>query len=90
MKLRDMFSSRAQETICTGTGLRRLFLAEVYGMSPDPRLETYLRKAIRLIEYSQGAMGGWRYQPRPDQSDISVTICQVMALRAARNAGNSC
>ena len=70
-----------------GHGFATMFLAEVYGMSPDPRLETYLRKAVRLIEYSQGDMGGWRYQPKPDQSDISVTICQVMALRAARNAG---
>src|SRR5262249_50309292 len=31
--------------------------------------------------------GGWRYQPVPYDADISVTICQVMALRAARDAG---
>ncbi len=31
--------------------------------------------------------GGWRYQPERREADISVTICQVMALRAARNAG---
>ncbi len=28
--------------------------------------------------------GGWRYQPRQLDADISVTICQVMALRAPR------
>ena len=31
--------------------------------------------------------GGWRYQPVKNDADISVTICQIMALRAARNAG---
>ena len=31
--------------------------------------------------------GGWRYQPVRDEADISVTVCEVMALRAARNAG---
>src|SRR5437870_1452412 len=30
---------------------------------------------------------GRRYQPKVSEADISVTICQVMALRAARNAG---
>ncbi|HQU45511.1 MAG TPA: terpene cyclase/mutase family protein, partial [Pirellulales bacterium] len=30
---------------------------------------------------------GWRYQPVRHDADISVTICEIMALRAARNAG---
>ena len=68
-------------------GFATMFLAEVLGMTPDPKVEESLRKAVRLIEYSQGVLGGWRYDPRPSESDISVTICQVMALRAARNAG---
>src|SRR5262249_52753729 len=36
---------------------------------------------------SQNAEGGWRYQPGSRDADVSVTICQIMALRAARNAG---
>ncbi|MDZ7815200.1 MAG: prenyltransferase/squalene oxidase repeat-containing protein [Planctomycetota bacterium] len=70
-----------------GHGFATLFLAEVYGMYPEPEVGKALRKAVRLIEVSQGKQGGWRYQPAPSQSDISVTICQAMALRAARNAG---
>ena len=31
--------------------------------------------------------GGWRYNPVPYDADVSVTICQVMGLRSARNAG---
>src|SRR6185295_15942157 len=31
--------------------------------------------------------GGWRYQPRPGDADISVTVLQVVALRAAKNGG---
>ncbi|MFA4986316.1 MAG: prenyltransferase/squalene oxidase repeat-containing protein [Candidatus Brocadiia bacterium] len=68
-------------------GFATLFLAEAYGMTPDPRVEEALRKAVKLIEQCQGDLGGWRYDPKPSESDISVTICQVMALRAARNAG---
>ncbi len=46
-----------------------------------------LSKAVQLIVNTQNNEGGWRYQPVRHDADISVTICQVMALRAARNAG---
>ena len=68
-------------------GFATLFLAEVYGTSGDENVKERLQKAIRLIEQSQNAEGGWRYTPAPVDADISVTICQVMALRAARDAG---
>lgn len=70
-----------------GHGFATLFLAEVYGMSPKPQVRETLRKAVRLIVNTQNEEGGWRYQPVRNDADISVTICQVMALRAARNAG---
>jgi prenyltransferase beta subunit len=68
-------------------GFATLYLAEVYGMSPRDDLRDKLLRAINLIVRTQNAEGGWRYQPRREDADISVTICQVMALRAARNAG---
>ncbi len=76
-----------------GHGFATLFLAEVYGMVNDPQLRTELRRvlgdAVRLIINSQNNEGGWRYQPVRADADLSVTICQIMALRAARNAGIS-
>jgi hypothetical protein len=68
-------------------GFAALFLAEVYGMSPRPDLREKLRRAIRLIANTQNVEGGWRYQPVRNDADISVTVCEVMALRAARNVG---
>jgi hypothetical protein len=68
-------------------GFATLYLAEVYGMSPRDDLRDKLVRAIDLIVRTQNTEGGWRYQPRREDADISVTICQVMALRAARNAG---
>jgi prenyltransferase beta subunit len=70
-----------------GHGFATLYLAEVYGMSSRDDLRDKLSRAVELIVRTQNAEGGWRYQPRPEDADISVTICQVMALRAARNAG---
>lgn len=77
-----------------GHGFATLFLGEVYGMTgggPDTaqgtRLYDSLLKACRLIAQSQNEEGGWRYNPVPHDADVSVTICQIMALRSARNAG---
>jgi len=68
-------------------GFAALFLAEVYGMSTRPDLREKLRRAVRLVMQTQNEEGGWRYQPVRNDADISVTVCQVMALRAARNTG---
>jgi hypothetical protein len=69
-------------------GFATLFLAECYGMSPRRELREKLASAVKLIVSIQNTEGGWRYEPQiVDNADISVTVCQVMALRAAYNAG---
>jgi len=70
-----------------GHGFAVLFLCETYGMAMRDDLRPQLAQAIDLIVSTQNDEGGWRYQPRPQDADLSVTVCQVMALRAARNAG---
>ncbi|NOY30367.1 MAG: terpene cyclase/mutase family protein [Planctomycetes bacterium] len=70
-----------------GHGFAVLFLSEAYGMADSPKLRDRLGQAVKLIIHAQNPEGGWRYQPEPKDADLSVTVCQVMALRAARNAG---
>lgn len=68
-------------------GFATLFLAEAYGLSNNSELRERLVLAVKLIVEKQNQEGGWRYWPERNDADLSVTICQVMALRAARNAG---
>ena len=82
-----LLGGQAQHGVMYSHGFATLFLAEVYGMTGDDRVREVLVRAVRLIESSQNREGGWRYQPLPLDADVSVTICQVMALRAARDAG---
>lgn len=77
-----------------GHGFATLFLGEVYGMTQGGgdtvlagRVYAALQRAVQLIERTQNDEGGWRYNPTPADADVSVTICQIMALRSARNAG---
>ncbi len=70
-----------------GHGFATLFLAEVYGMTRRKDVRTKLKAAVDLIVNTQNDEGGWRYDPVPKEADVSVTACQMMALRAARNCG---
>ncbi len=64
-------------------------LAELSGESPRPELAAILRRGCRLIEQTQNEEGGWRYQPRQADADISVTAAMVVALESAAAAGVS-
>ena len=80
-----------------GHGITTLFLAEMVGMgmdaAQDRRIYESCQRAVDLILKAQqvpkrpGAEGGWRYSPEAVDSDLSVTIWQLMALRAAKDAG---
>jgi len=64
-----------------------LFLAEICGMTHREEVRKRLQKAVDFIVRSQNEQGGWRYEPYATESDMSIVVCQVIALRAARNIG---
>lgn len=72
-------------------GIATIALGELYGETRNPAIRERLQRAIRLIVTSQSERGqhkgGWRYQPRPNDADISITVLQVVALRVAKNGG---
>lgn len=74
-----------------GHGFATMFLAQVYGMEEDAarqrRLHQVLDKAVDVMVGSQASIGGWNYTPGQTGDEGSVTITQLQALRACRNAG---
>ena len=71
-------------------GIAALALVEAYGMGDeaDDDLRKAVTKAIDLIVRTQNQRGGWRYMPRTTcGDDMSVTVIQMLALRAARDVG---
>lgn len=62
-------------------------IAELYGMTKDPKLKLPAQKALDYAARSQSpTLGGWRYTPRED-SDTSVTGWFVMALQSGLMSG---
>ena len=68
-------------------GIATITLAEVYGQAHNPALRSKLAKAVKIIIDSQNDKGGWRYHPVRADDDLSATVIQVVALRAAKNCG---
>lgn len=62
-------------------------LAELSGEASRPEITAVLTRGCRLLEQTQNTEGGWRYQPRRGDADISVTSAVVVALEAAAAAG---
>ncbi|MCC9641441.1 terpene cyclase/mutase family protein [Rhodopirellula sp. JC740] len=80
-----------------GHGITTLMLTEILGMGAtidqNERIHQALVQAIQVILKSQAVrkpqrlQGGWRYKPDSRDSDLSVSVWQVMALRSAKNDG---
>ncbi len=70
-----------------GHGFAMLFLSQVYGMTRKPQIGEKLRLAVDLTCKTQNEEGGWRYEPVKRDADLSITVCQIMALRGAADAG---
>jgi hypothetical protein len=66
--------------------LSTLALIEAYGFIPRPEMRKTVQKAVDLIVRAQSPSGGWRYNPAPGDQDLSASVMQIVALRAAQNA----
>lgn len=71
-------------------GLATLAMVEAYGYRPSLRMRQSVQRAVDLIVKAQTKGGthdgGWRYQPQPGDGDLSASVMQCVALRAAMNA----
>ena len=91
------YLGRSDRSRMYGHGIMTLMLTEMLGMSPDEETDRKVRSltenAIKLIlraqqvPKSEANRGGWRYEPVSSDSDISVSVWQLMSLRAAKNSG---
>lgn len=81
-----------------GHGITTLMLSEFLGMGLNSKQDALIRqrleKAVELTLSAQRVRGkqrnhagGWRYEPDSQDSDLSVTVWQLMSLRSAKNAG---
>ena len=94
---RDGYFGGSDGSRMYGHGITTLMLTEMLGMGhtteQNERIHTALTGALDLILAAQKVAkpsklnGGWRYTPTSTDSDLSVSVWQLMALRSAKNDG---
>tara|TARA_R110002111_G_scaffold144910_2_gene211277 strand:- start:136817 stop:137914 length:1098 start_codon:yes stop_codon:yes gene_type:complete len=70
-----------------GHGFATMFLGQVFGESADHAVRDCLKAATGFILKSQNEQGAWSYTSDPEDADVSITTCQMLALFSARQAG---
>lgn len=80
-----------------GQGIVTLALVEAYGVEGDgerrKKMQTAVEKLLKVILDAQAVnkpephRGGWRYEPKSPDSDLSLSGWNALALRAAQHAG---
>jgi prenyltransferase/squalene oxidase-like repeat protein len=83
----DGYITNGGESNMYNHGIATIALAELYGQTRDPKLKQKVDLAVKLIVNTQNQQGGWRYRPAIVDGDISVTVLQLVAARAALNGG---
>ena len=94
---KEGYFGRADSSRMYGHGIITLMLTEMLGMGldagQDKLLQARCENGLDLILSSQRVkkngdnQGGWRYEPDASDSDLSVSVWQLMALRSAKNDG---
>lgn len=71
-----------------------LALCEAYGLSRDEQIGKNAERAVRFLERSQSAEGGWDYAgwvsdagPASRRNDLSISGWAVLALKSAKAVG---
>ncbi len=91
------YFGRADGSRMYGHGITTLMLTELVGMGADDQQDIHIRQSLdaalnvilsaQRIKKSSNNQGGWRYTPESTDSDLSVSVWQLMALRSAKNDG---
>lgn len=70
-----------------GHGFAAAYLGQVRGWDRRAEVASALNRAIACLLAAQSRSGGWHYTSDPEDADVSVTTCQMMALFSAAQAG---
>lgn len=70
-----------------GHGFAATYLGQVRGWDRRDEVASALHRAIAYLLATQSNSGGWHYTSDPEDADVSVTTCQMMALFSAAQAG---
>ncbi len=80
-----LFGTDASHDFIYDHALAALAMIEAYGLSQSQLLRKYAQKGLNYLEAHRNPYAVWRYQPRDNDNDTSVTGWAVMAYKSAQD-----
>lgn len=82
-----LIGTNASHDFIYGHAIATLALSEAYGLSEYKMLRKTVERAIAYLEAHRNPYMVWRYQPRDNDNDTSVTMWCLMAYKSAQDFG---
>jgi hypothetical protein len=82
-----LFGTNASHDFIYDHSIAALAMCEAYGLSRYRVLKKYAQGGINYLESHRNPYGVWRYQPRDNDHDTSVTGWAFMAYKSAKDFG---
>ncbi len=80
-----LFGTNASHDFIYDHILAAYAMTEAYGLSESSILRPYAQKGLNYLEYHRNPYMVWRYQPRDNDNDTSVTGWGVMVYKSAQD-----
>ena len=85
--LNGLFGTNASHDFIYDHAIATYAMCEAYGLSDYKTLRKNAQKGINYLESHRNPYACWRYQPRDNDNDISVTGWCIMAYKSAKDFG---
>jgi hypothetical protein len=82
-----LFGTNATHDFIYGHAIATLAMCEAYGLSGYRQLKKNAQNGIDYLESHRNPYGLWRYQPRDNDNDVSVSSWCLMACKSATDFG---
>ena len=81
------FGTATSHDFVYGHAIATFAMCKAYGLSKYERLKPVAQKALGYLEAHRNPLSVWRYQPRDNDNDTSVTTWALFALTSGKQFG---
>jgi hypothetical protein len=81
------FGPRETQSFIYNHAMATIAMCDLFWMTKNPRYRKPAQDGLNFLSTARNPFSGWRYRPRGGDSDTSVTVWCLMAVKSGKYAG---